>query len=191
MKLTKKQLKKLIHEAIYFPPGVTQKDIEFGNEMRKIMSPEDREKADILVRDFPDDLQGYHLGGVPEEKPEQPMKDFNIGDEQDLHKTPLGKGGGMKELVMDVDEEIYDYLTSKGSKDIKYEPDDAALPSEERSSDTFYALPMDAVYQEMRKYNIPTDLVDEVIQYYSYYGYERYLVDMGGRQVEFIKVMEH
>ena len=176
MKLTKKQLKKLIHEAIYFPPGVTQKDIEFGNEMRKIMSPEDQEKANIMVRDFPDDLQGYHLGGVPEEKPEQPMKDFNIGDEQDLYKTPLGQGGGMKEIVMDVDDEMYEYLIDKGSKTVDGE-------------DEYYSLPIDSVYQEMRKYNIPTDLVDEVIKHYSYYGYERYLVNMGGRKVEFIKVL--
>lgn len=176
MKLTKKQLMKLIKEATYFPPSVSQQDIDHLNFMRPMLSPEQREKADTLVAHDPTDLSGYMLGGAPEDKPDQPMKNFDIENEQDLHSTPLARGGGMKEVVMEVDEEMYDHLTSKGFKSIEGE-------------DEYYSLPLDSVYQEMRKYNIPADLVDEVIKYYSYYGYKLHTVDMGGRKVKFIKVL--
>lgn len=177
MKISIKKLKKLIKEVVYFPPSVGQEDIDFINQIRPMMSPENKIKADALVKSDPTNLSGYSLGGVPEDLPDQPMKSFDIENEQDLYSTPLlNKGGGMKELVMNVDDEMYEYITKSGS-----------MSSDEE--DAYYSLPLDNVYQEMRKYNIPKDLVDEVIEHYSYYGYDVYPVDMGGRQVQFIKVL--
>ena len=179
MKLTRSKLVRLIKEAIYFPAGITQADIEYGNELRKMLPPEEIAKADELVRAFPDDPMGYSLGGIPEEKPDLPMKDFDIENEQDLYKSPLAQGGGMKELVMEIDDEIYEYITRNGSKKVDEEGEET------------YSLPLNSIYQEMRKYNIPKDLVDEVITEYTYYGYDFHTVNMGGREVEFISVLEH
>lgn len=178
MKLTKKELIDLIKEAIYFPPGMTQSDIEYGNELRKMLSPEDIAKANELVRSFPNDPTGYMLGGVPEEKPELPMKTFDIENDQDLRNSPLNRGRGMKELVMNVDDEIYEYIANNGSKRVDEE------------GEVTYSLPLFSVYQEMRKYKIPKDLVDEVIEHYTYYGYEIHAVNMGGRNVDFISVID-
>ena len=178
MKITKKQLNKMIKEAIYFPQGVSQEDIEFGNELRKTLSPEEQAKADELVRAFPNEPFGYLSGGRPEDKPDQPVKIFDIENEQELNKSPLHRGRGMKELVMNVDDEIYEYVANNGLKNVNEEGEET------------YSLPLFNVYQEMRKYKIPKNLVDEVIEHYSYYGYEIYTVDMGGRKVEFISVID-
>ena len=176
MKITRAQLVKLIQEAVYFPPNISKDDIEFGSEFRKSLGPEERAKADAIVAADPTHLQGYLVGGVPEEKPDMPMKTFDIEQEQDLYSTPLNQGGGMKELVMNVDDEMYEYIIRNGSLSVVGE-------------DEFYSLPLDSVYQEMRKYSIPKDLVDEVIEHYSYYGYDVHPIDMGGRKVQFIKVL--
>ena len=178
MKISIKKLKKLIKEAVYFPPSVGQEDINFINQIRPTMSPENKMKADALVKSDPTNLSGYSLGGVPEDLPDQPMKTIDIENEQDLYSTSLYKGGGMKELVMNVDDEMYEYITRNGE-----------LNTMMNDEDEYYSLPLDSVYQHMRKYSIPKDLVDEVIEHYSYYGYDVYPIDMGGRQVQFIKVL--
>ena len=82
----------------------------------------------------------------------------------------------MKEIVMNVDDEIYEFLKMKGKKSV------------DKNGEETYSLPVSFVYQEMRKYSIPADLVDEVIEHYSYYGYKTYSANMGGKQVEFITV---
>jgi len=142
-----------------------------------MMSPEQKEKADMLVKAEPGSMSGYMLGGIPEEKPELPMHILDIGNEQDIHQSPLATGG-MKEIVMNVDDEIYELLGRKGSKEV------------DKEGEIQYSLPLDSIYREMQKFRIPNNLVDDVIEHFSYYGFEKYFVDMGGRKVAFIKTID-
>jgi ribosomal protein S18 acetylase RimI-like enzyme len=184
MKITRRQLRKLINESIYLPPGISKEDIEFGNELRRTLSPEDRAKADALVADDPTHLQGYLVGGLPEEKPDMPMKTLNTDSALDLRNSKYAGAGGMKEIVMAIDDDLYDFLVRQGTPGMR--TDQYADPDMEK----YYTMPISEVYREFRKHQVDKELMDEIIDHYSYYGYERVFVNMGGRQVQFLSVID-
>ena len=130
MKLTRKQLKKLIKEAVYFPSNVTKDDIDYINQLRSMLSPEQREKADALVAHEPTNLSGYLVGGVPEEKPDMPMKILNPDSSLDLRNSKYASAGGMKEIVMAIDDDLYEFLINQGTASKR--PDQYADPEMEK-----------------------------------------------------------
>jgi len=178
MKLTRKKLRKIILEAIYFPSQMKQKDIDNMNAIRKKLSPEQIKKADALVKHKPSNMMGYYLGGAPENFPDMPEKIINPDESLDIYKSPYINAGGWKEITMEIDEDVYDLLINKGR-----------LSTNIELEDDYYSLPMIEVYQYFRKLNVDAATIDQVIEY-SYYGYERVSVNMGGKYVEFLKVIE-
>ena len=65
MKLTRRKLRKLIMEVVYFPAEVKPEDIEYANQIRKDLSSEERRKADALTKEDP--MMGMAFGGFPED----------------------------------------------------------------------------------------------------------------------------
>ena len=184
MKITIRKLKKIIKEAAYFPATVGQEDIKYLNTVRPMLTPEQRAKADSLVAHEPKNLSGYMLGGGPEDKPDQPMETFDMDSRLDLSRSKYASAGGMKEIVMAIDDDIYSYLVNNGR--VSMRPDQHADPDLEK----IYTAPISDVYREFRRHHVDKNLIDEIIDHYSYYGYERSYVNMGGNQVEFLKVID-
>ena len=184
MKLNRLQLRQIIMEATYFPPNVGKEDIEHLNMMRSVLSPEQKEKADTLVDHEPTNLSGYMLGGAPKEVPDLPTEDIPLDHGLDLANSYYGQQGGMKEIVMAIDDDLFSYVMTHGTESMV--PDGYAGGDMEK----VYSLPIEQVYRSFRKQNVDKALIDQIIEHYSYYGFERYFVNIGGRQVEYLRVKD-
>lgn len=170
MKLTRKKLRQLIQEAVYLPSSVSKEDVEFANMMRGMMSPEQKKKADTLAS--VDINAGVALGGFPEDRPDLPMKNFDLGPQED---DPLGGYGrftagarDLKEVAMNIEDAMIDYIIANGFK----------VHESEDPEDFYYAMTEKALYDHfMRKERVSRDVLDFIMEV----AHELFVRDASGR----------
>ena len=157
MKLTRKKLRQLIQEAVYLPPSVSKEDVDFANMMRGIMSPEQKKKADAVAS--VDLNAGVALGGFPEDRPDLPIKNFELGPQED---DPLGGYGrftagarDLKEVAMNIEEAMVDYIIAKGFK----------VQESEDPDDFYYAMTEKTLYDHfMRNEQVSRSALDFIME---------------------------
>ena len=154
MKITKKQLRKLIIEATYFPLDV-EVDLPEILKTRKELSPEMKKKADAFTK--MDLRQGTIFGGLPEDKPDLPMQNINIephpNDENDGYGN-FANAGSPKDIAIDIEDAIISHLENYGFE----------VPMSDDPSDIYYALPEKQLYDYfVRNERVAREALDAVI----------------------------
>lgn len=178
MKLNRRQLRRLIQEAIYFPPNISKDDIDYFNKLRSSHSAENKRKADAVANaDF---NLGFSLGGMPDEKPDKPMITMQDGSNEGLGNY-INVPGGMKEISMAIEDDIQDYIVTNGSK----------VQASEDPDDYYYSIPEQQVYEYfMRNQRVSRDVIDFVLEVNTY-GIVQKEINYLGRKVPFLQTYEY
>ena len=181
MKLTRKQLRRLIQEAFYLPNRLLHDEdlmAHVKNMRKNHYSKEEIEKADMLTN-MPDDPwaldSGIQLGGLPYDREDKPTIDFLptaksfpkfvFPPELGPGKYEYGsfiEGNDIKDAAIEMDEAIYDFIISSEKSQKIYDANDPEdLP--------YYLLPLNEVYRFMAGEGVSKDVIDFALSI-SYYA---------------------
>ena len=167
MKITKRQLFKLIKEAVYIPQKkVSQEELDYNALIRSKLTDDEKRKVDAMSNDpkaHTNLISNLYLGGGPVDKEQFDPVSFNpeTVTKQDF-EFPAGLGPGEtsygdfiegndpKDALIEMDEEMYRYVITRGQK----------ILIGENMEDSYYILPIREIYKFMSSRGVSKDIID-------------------------------